>query len=98
MKAVLREVKAEELKRDADRNDMKYFYTGLKEVWGIRKKLSVHMKSTIGTRNFFDNKRVVAIRKEYLQKLLKVSDDIEEETLEISISALTTHVSMIYQP
>ena len=33
-KSELWEIKADELQRAADRNDMKSFYSGLKEVWG----------------------------------------------------------------
>ena len=38
------EMKAEELQRAADRNDMKGFYSGLKEVWGPQtKQQPVHL-------------------------------------------------------
>ena len=40
------ERKAVELQRAADRNGMKGFYNGLKEVWGPKKKGPVHLKST----------------------------------------------------
>ena len=40
------ESKAVELQRAADRNDMKGFYSGQKEVWGPKKKGPVHLKST----------------------------------------------------
>ena len=36
------------LQRAADRNDMKGFYNGLKEVCGPKKKGPVHLKSTDG--------------------------------------------------
>ena len=36
------EMKAEEIQRAADRNDMKSFYSGLKEVWGPQTKQPVH--------------------------------------------------------
>ena len=35
------EIKADELQRSADRNDMNVFYSGLKEVWGSRNKLYI---------------------------------------------------------
>ena len=49
-----------ELQRAADRNDMKGFYNGLKEVWGPNKKGRVHLKSTDGMDTFSDSNRVVA--------------------------------------
>ena len=48
-----------ELQRAADRNNMKGFYSGLKEVWGPKKKGPVHLKSTDGMDTFSDSKRVV---------------------------------------
>ena len=54
------ERKAVGLQRAADRNDMKGFYNGLKEVWGPKKKGPVHLKSTDGMETFSDCKRVVA--------------------------------------
>ena len=47
-----------ELQRAADRNDMKGFYNGQKEVWGPKKKGPVHLKSTDGMETFSDSKRV----------------------------------------
>ena len=44
------EMKAEEPQRAADRNDMKGFYSGLKEVWGPQTKQPVHLKSSDGCR------------------------------------------------
>ena len=52
------ERKAVELQRAADRNDMKGFYNGQKEVWGPKKKGPVHLKSTDGMETFSDSKRV----------------------------------------
>ena len=75
------EMKAEELQRSADRNDMKGFYNGLKEVWGPAKKGPVHLKSTDGMETFSDSKRVVARWSEHFQKLLNVPGDIEHEAL-----------------
>ena len=75
------EMKAEELQRSADRNDMKGFYNGLKEVWGPAKKEPVHLKSTDGMETFSDSKRVVARWSEHFQKLLNVPGDIEHEAL-----------------
>ena len=64
-----------ELQRAANRNDMKGFYNGLKEVWGPKKKGPVHLKSTDGMETFSDSKRVVARWSEHFQKLLNVPDD-----------------------
>ena len=44
----------------ADRNDMKGFYSGLKKVWGPKKKGRVQLKSTDGMETFYDSKRAVA--------------------------------------
>ena len=54
------ERKGVELQRAADRNNMKGFYSGLKEVWGPMKKGPVHLKSTDGMETFSESKRVVA--------------------------------------
>ena len=53
------ERKAVELQRAADKNDTRSFYSGLKEVWGLKKKGPVHLISTDGMENFSDSKRVV---------------------------------------
>ena len=50
------ERKAVELQRAAERNDIKGFYYGLKEVWGPMKKGPVHLKSTDGMETFSDSK------------------------------------------
>ena len=76
------EMKAEELQRAADRNDMKGFYSGLKEVWGPQTKQPVHLKSSDGLEIFTDSKSVMARWSEYFQKLLNVPGDIEPEVLE----------------
>ena len=62
------ERKAVELQRAADRNDMKGFYSGLKEVWGPKKNGPVQLKSTDGMETFSDSKRVVARWSEHFQK------------------------------
>ena len=62
-----------ELKRAADRNDMKGFYNGLKE-----KERTCSLKSTYGMETFSDSKIVVARWSEHFQKLLNVPDDIEQ--------------------
>ena len=54
------ERKAVELQRAADRNDMKGFYNGLKEVWGPKQTRPVQLKSSHGMETFSDSKRVVA--------------------------------------
>ena len=76
------EMKAEELQRAADRNDMKGFYSGLKEVWGPHTKQLVHLKSSDRLEIFTDNKSVVARWREHFQKLLNVPGDREPEVLE----------------
>ena len=76
------ERKAVELQRAADRNDMKGFYSGLKEVWGPKKKGPVYLKSTDGMETFSDSKRVVARWSEHFQKLLNVPGDIDHESLD----------------
>ena len=72
------ERKAVELQRAADRNDTKGLYSGLKEVWGPKKKGPVQLKSTDGMETFSDSKRVVARWSEHFQKLLNVPDYIPE--------------------
>ncbi|KAK2140712.1 hypothetical protein NP493_5609g00000, partial [Ridgeia piscesae] len=53
------ERKAVELQRAADRNDMKGFYSGLKEVWGPKKKGNpLYLKSTDGIETFSDSKEL----------------------------------------
>ena len=73
------ELKAEELQRASDRNDMKGFYSGLKEVWGSHTKQPVHLKSSDGLEIFTDRKCMMAGWREYFQKLLNVPGDIEPE-------------------
>ena len=53
-------MKVEELHRAADRNDMKGFYNGLKEVWGLQTKQPVHLKSFDGLEIFTYSKCVIA--------------------------------------
>ena len=60
---------------------MKGSYNGLKEVWGLKKKGPVHLKSTEGMEIFSDSKRVVARWSEHFQKLLNVHGDIDHEAL-----------------
>ena len=83
------EMKAEELQRAADRNDMKGFYSGLKEVWGPQTKQHVHLKSSDGLEIFTDSKSVMARWSEYFQKLLNVPGDIEPKVLENIQSAVS---------
>ena len=71
-----------ELQRAADRNNMKRFYNGLKEVWGPKKKGHVHLKSTDGMETFSDSKRVLARWCEHFQKLLNAPGDINREALD----------------
>ena len=71
-----------ELQRAADRNDMKGFYNGLKEVWGPTKKGPVHLKTSDGMESFSDSKRVVARWSEYSKKLFNVPGDINHEALD----------------
>ena len=78
--------KAVELQRAAD--NMKGFYNGLKELWGPKKKVPVHLKSTDGMETFSDSKRVVERLSEHFQKLLNVTT---------SSSALPRQASMRFQ-
>ena len=91
------EMKAEELQRAADRNDMKGFYSGLKEVWGPQMKQPVHLKSSDGLKIFTDSKSVMARWSEYIQKLLNVPGDIEPKVLETYKSAVSILPWMINQ-
>ena len=75
-------MKAEELQRAADRNDMKGFYSGLKEVWGPHTKQPVHLNSSDGLEIFTDSMSGMARWSEYFQKLLNVPGNIEPEVLE----------------
>jgi len=74
--------KAVELQKAADRNDMKGFYSGLKEMWGPKKKDHVNLKSTDGIETLSDSKRVVARWSEHFQKLRNVPGDIDHEALD----------------
>lgn len=74
--------KAEELQGAADRNDMKSFYNGLKEVWGPQKKGPVQLRSADGQEIFSDDKRVLARWSEHFQKLLNVPCEIEPEAID----------------
>ena len=49
-------MKAEELQRATDRNAMKGFYSGLKEVWGPQTNQPVHLKSSDELEIFTDSK------------------------------------------
>ena len=64
-KSECREKVAEELQRAADRNDMKGFYSRLKEVWGSQTKQPVHLKSSDGLEIFTYSKSVMARWSEY---------------------------------
>ena len=75
-------MKAEDLQRAADRNDMKGLYSALKEVWVPQTKQHVHLRSCEGLETFTDSKSVMAGWSEYFQKLLNVPGDIEPELLE----------------
>ena len=66
----------------SDRNNMKGFYNGLKEVWGRKKKGSVQLKSTDGMETFSDSKRLVARWSEYFQKLLNVPGNIDHDAFD----------------
>ena len=82
-----------ELQRAAERNDRKGFYSGLKEVWGPKKKGPVQLKSTYGMEIFSDSKRVVARWSEHFQKLLNVPGDMDHEALD-NISQRITKTSL----
>ena len=76
------ERKAVELQRAADSNNMKGFYSGLKELWGPKKKGPVQLKSTDGMETFSDSKRVVARWSEHFQKPLNVPGDTDHDALD----------------
>ena len=71
-----------ELQRAADRNDLKGFYSGLKEVWGPKKKGPVQLKSTDGMETFSDSKTVVAKWREHFQKLFNIPGDIDHKAVD----------------
>ncbi|XP_030835970.1 uncharacterized protein LOC115921853 [Strongylocentrotus purpuratus] len=71
------EKKAEDLQRSSDNNDMKSFYTGLKEVWGPQTRSTVHLKSLDGNTTFSDNKRVLERWSQHFETLLNQPGDIE---------------------
>ena len=77
MKTTWWEKKAEDLQRSADNNDMKSFYTGLKEVWGPQTRSTVHIKSLDGNTTFSDNKRVLERWSQHFETLLNQPGDIE---------------------
>ena len=54
------EMKVEELQRAADRNDMKGFYSGLKEVWCTQTIQLVHLIVSDGLETFTNRKSVMA--------------------------------------
>ena len=70
------------LQRAADRKNMKGFYSGLKEVWGPKKKGPVQLKSTDGMETFSDSKTVVTRWSEHFQKLFNVTGYIDHEALD----------------
>ena len=72
---------AAELQRTADRNDIKGFYSGLKEVWGHKKKGPVHLKSSDGMETC-DSKRVVVRWNEHFHNQLNVPGDIYHDALD----------------
>ena len=74
--------KAEELQMAADRNDMRGFHSGLKEVWGPQKKGPVHLKTSDGRETISDNKRVLSRWAEHFQTLLNVPGDIDPSALD----------------
>ena len=76
------EMKTEEPQRADDRNDMKGFYSGLKEVWGPQTTQHVHLRSSDGVKTFTDSKSVMARWSQYIQKLLNIPGDMEPEALE----------------
>ena len=63
-------MKAEELQRAADRNDMKGLYSGLKEGWGLQTKQPVYLKLFDGLETFTYRKGVMARWSEYFRILL----------------------------
>ena len=78
-----------QLHRDADRNNIKGFYNGLKEVWGPKKKEPVHLKSTDGKETFSDSKRVMARWTKHFHKLLNAHGDIDHKALDNILQRIT---------
>ena len=73
------------------------FYNGLKEVWGPKKKGTVHLKSTDGMETFSDSKKVLARWSEHFQKLLNVPGDIDQEAMD-NIPQRITETSLDENP
>ena len=71
------EEKAEDLQRSADRNDMKSFYTALKEVWGPQARSTVNLKSLDGSTTLSNNKRGLERWSQHFETLLNQPGDIE---------------------
>ena len=71
-----------EVQRDADSNNIKGLYNGIKEMWGPKRKGPVQLKSTDGMETFSDSKRVVARWSEHFQKLFIVPGNIDHEALD----------------
>ena len=71
-----------ELQRAAERNDIKGFYSGLKEVWVPKKKGPVQLKSTDGMETFSDSKRFVARWSEHIRKIMNIPGDIDRKALD----------------
>ena len=94
LKSGWRERNAVELQRAADRNNMKGFNSGLKEVWGPKKKGPVQLKSTAGMQTFSDSKRVVARWSEHFQKLLNVPDNIQQRITKTSLGEIPNMAEM----
>ena len=75
-------MKDEELQRAADKNYMKVFYSGLKEVWGPQTKQPINLESSAGLETFTYSKSMMARWSEYFQTLLNVPGDIGPEAME----------------
>lgn len=75
------EQKAKDLQIAADRNDMREFYSQLKEVWGPQRRGATNLKSADGTKLLTDKREVDARWREHFEQLLNVPGDIDPEAL-----------------
>ena len=75
------EQKAKDLQRAADTNDMRGFYSQLKEVWGPQKRGATTLKSADGMELITDKRKVDERWREHFEQLLNVPGSIQPEAL-----------------
>ena len=90
-------MKAEELQRATDRNDMKGFYNGLKEVWGPQTKQPVHLKSSDWLEIFTDSQSVMARWSEYFPGDIEaeVQENIQKRSVNTALDEKPTMDEMV---